>query len=279
MRKIKKLAHLFEVYFNHKTTRKKLLQKSFGSEIVAACLASNNKKPIDNKLISVFENLEKFRTQLLSDNREIDYSIFEEGLKRNVSEICHSAATPKIWSHFYFNLIRNSQSTRALEIGTNLGISGQYFLTALKENAKTLNQKGVFTTIEGVKGLCEIAQQRFKEIDPDGLVNVSVHNVFYDAALPQIIDEGIAYEIIFIDGNHKYEPTLHYYQLLLKSVANKAIFIFDDINWNAEMQRAWKELLSLNHHAYAIDFYKLGIVVVDKNAKTPVENFKLFLRF
>jgi hypothetical protein len=65
----------------------------------------------------------------------------------------------------------------------------------------------------------------------------------------------------------------------LKTTTDNAIFIFDDINWNTDMQRAWSEILQRKHHAYSIDFYKLGVVVVDKNAKNPIENFKLFLRF
>jgi predicted O-methyltransferase YrrM len=279
MRTFKKIVHLFEVYFRHGKTLRELSQYPYGNEIITAYLQSKKKKPIDKKLLGVFEHLETHRKQLLNNTTLIDYAVFEKGLKRRVSEICKSAATPKVWSSFFYHLIRNSQSLHVLEIGTNLGISGQYFLSALVQNAKNLNQKGVFTTIEGVKGLCDIAQQRFKEIDQNGLVDVAVHNALYDAILPQIVKEGIAYQIVFVDGNHKYEPTLDYYETLLKTTTDNAIFIFDDINWNTDMQRAWSEILQRKHHAYSIDFYKLGVVVVDKNAKNPIENFKLFLRF
>jgi len=279
MRPFKKIAHLFKVYFNHGKTLRELSQHTFGNEIVTAYLQSKKKKPIDKKLLGVFEYLETYRKQLLNNTTQIDYGVFEKGLKRRVSEICKSAATPKVWSSFFYHLIRNSQSLHVLEIGTNLGISGQYFLSALKHNVKKHNQKGVFTSIEGVKGLCDIAQQRFKEIDQDNLVDITVHNALYDDILPQIVKEGVAYQIVFVDGNHKYEPTLDYYEWLLKTTTENAIFIFDDINWNAEMQRAWNEILQRKHHAYSIDFYKLGIVVVDKNATNPVENFKLYLRF
>lgn len=281
MKRLKKISHLFKVYFYYQKTLNQLARKPFGKEIVAAYLSSKKQKIVDKKLLSIFEDLEGYRKQLLKNESNISYDVFEKGLKRKVSEICKSAATPKRWSHFYFHLIKNTNSLRALEIGTNLGISGQYFLSALKLNAEEKHQKGVFLTIEGVKGLCDIAQERFKEINSEGLVDVILHNELYDDILPQIVSEDTTYQVIFVDGNHKYKPTLRYYEMLLESIPDKAIFIFDDINWNNEMQSAWKDILNKNYHAYSVDFFKLGLVIIDKTQAENLkkENFKLFLRF
>lgn len=281
MKRIQKIFHLFKVYFYYHKTLKNLSQNSLGNEILEAYELTKKRNRTDKKTLSIFEDLESFRKQLLKNDSEINYDIFVKGLRRKVAEICKSAATPKSWSHFYFHLIKNTQSLRALEIGTNLGVSGQYFLSALKLNAEEKLRKGAFLTIEGVKGLCDIAQNRFKEIDPHGLVDVTLHNALYDDVLPHIVKEDTTYQIIFIDGNHKYKPTLNYYEMLLNSIPEKAIFIFDDINWNNEMKRAWKDVLRANYHTYSIDFFKLGLVIIDKAKSENVkkENFKMFLQF
>lgn len=47
------------------------------------------------------------------------------------------------------------------------------------------------------------------------------------------------------------------------------------------MQSAWKDILNKNYHAYSVDFFKLGLVIIDKTQAENLkkENFKLFLRF
>lgn len=47
---------------------------------------------------------------------------------------------------------------------------------------------------------------------------------------------------VFFDGNHKKEPTIRYFHQCLEKASEKALFIFDDINWSAEMQEAWDEI-------------------------------------
>lgn len=278
VRIFRKVLFLLQVAIRHRNSVKKLDALPFGKSILMALKFAKKSEPKDTEIL---DSLERYRRKLLQNKTEISYDAFKKGLTREVAEICDSAASPKIWAHFFYFLIKYSKSMSVLEIGTNLGVSGQYFLSALIQNAELIQKEGAFTTIEGVKGLCDIAKERFVELNPKRRITVRVYNALYDDILPQIIAENNSYEIIFIDGNHSYKPTLHYFEILLKSIDEKAIFIFDDINWNTEMQKAWKAILEKNHHTYAIDFYKLGIVIIDKtqSQRNRKKSFKLFLKF
>ncbi|MFV0248482.1 MAG: class I SAM-dependent methyltransferase [Tenacibaculum sp.] len=83
--------------------------------------------------------------------------------------------------------------SKILEIGTNLGVSGQYFLKALQHNKKHFDIN--FTTIERVKGLYSIAEKRFKEISDKNNFNLICG--LYDDMLPQITKEDTKFDFVF----------------------------------------------------------------------------------
>lgn len=85
------------------------------------------------------------------------------------------------------------------------------------------------------------------------------------------------FDVIFIDGNHQKEPTLHYFNSLKSKLNSPAVIVFDDINWNVGMQEAWEIIRNERDVNYALDLYKLGIVIIDKSDKNKSINKKLFL--
>lgn len=271
----RKLRHLMEVLIIPKNRLYKI-QDYYGSFILTAITAVKKKNYPEN-LVSTFQQMENFRNQLLNNNDLIDFGIFEKGRKTPISEVCKKAATSKIWCEFFFLLTYYSNCSRILEIGANLGISGQYYLKGLQMNGSN-KETTQFTTIEGVQDLCNIAQTRFTTMDGDPKI-FQVLCGLYDDVLPEISTKEIQYDIFFIDGNHKLEPTVKYYNMLSQNISSKAIFIFDDINWSTEMKSAWQTILE-SDYCYSIDFYKLGIVVIDKeNTTTLRQNYKSYLSF
>ena len=46
--------------------------------------------------------------------------------------------------------------------------------------------------------------------------------------------------LIYIDGNHIFDSTIRYFNLLGKASGYRCIMVLDDINWSGEMARAWK---------------------------------------
>jgi len=61
-----------------------------------------------------------------------------------------------------------------------------------------------------------------------------------------------------VDGNHRLEPTLRYFQLLMDRVSRPAILIFDDIHWSAEMEQAWAAIKADPRIGLTIDLFFLG---------------------
>ena len=48
--------------------------------------------------------------------------------------------------------------------------------------------------------------------------------------------------MIFIDGNHRKEPLLDYFEKMAEISDNNTVIIIDDINYSREMEEAWNEI-------------------------------------
>ena len=241
-----------------------------GKHIAQAFLKTLNGEntPDENQL---FKKLNQFRLDLITDKRKISFEEIGHKSIMTVAEVVDRAASPEIWAQFFYRLSQASRIKNILEIGTNLGISGQYFIKALegKKNAK-------FISMEGVKGLCEIASTRFDLISGENHFEV-VHGL-YDKSLQNIVISNIYFDLIFIDGNHRYEATLKYFELLKNNLSYRAIVIFDDIHWSSGMRRAWREICTQKGVVFSVNFFKLGLIVFDsKQSKPTDDHYQLFL--
>jgi predicted O-methyltransferase YrrM len=66
-----------------------------------------------------------------------------------------------------------------------------------------------------------------------------------------------------MDANHRYEPTLKYFDLLLSKIQHSSVIVIDDIHDNPEMERAWKEIKNHDLVYSSVDLYRCGIVFFD----------------
>ena len=215
--------------------------------------------------------LDKYREALLLDKCPISFDEIGSDQTLTVANIAQRAASPRQWSLFFYELSKVKKVKNILEIGTNLGVSGQYFIKGLEGKKDTK-----FTTIEGVKGLCEIAERQFGRLSTREGYEV-IHGL-YDQALKQIVRKDSTFDLIFLDGNHQYQATLNYFEWLKNKLTRRAVVIFDDIHWSPGMQKAWREASTQQGVVFSIDFFKLGVVVFDTKRKLPPEShYKLFL--
>lgn len=66
-----------------------------------------------------------------------------------------------------------------------------------------------------------------------------------------------------MDANHRYEPTMSYFDLLMKRLNEKSIVVVDDIHWSEEMEKAWTELKN-NQLVYgSVDLFRCGLLFFD----------------
>jgi predicted O-methyltransferase YrrM len=211
-----------------------------------------------------FAELDALRNKLLKNTQVIEVTDLGAGSKklknkRSVSEVVSVSVVPKKYGELLFRLVNYFQPKNILELGTSLGLSSMYMHKAAP--------KAKLTTVEGCSGTHSFARSLLKETGVY-LVNDSFEN-FLDK---NINDE--KFDLIYIDGNHTYEATIHYFKTLLDHVHNDSVMIFDDIYWSLGMTKAWNEVKAHSSVTVTIDLFKFGIVFFRKENKEK-EHFSL----
>jgi len=226
---------------------------------------------LSDEVTADFRRQELYARKLMQDDSLVNYEVFNNPQPKKVSSIYRKAASPPFWCRFYYHLIRELELTDCFEIGTNLGVSGGYIIEALKyENNSS------YTTLEGIPDLCRIANQHFDAIKRN--VRVSVVEGMYQDTFNQAVN-GHRFDLVFVDGNHQEAPTLEYFEKLKPRLKSKAVMIFDDINWNKGMQKAWYKITNDPGVSHTLDLYKMGIVIFNGETKESGGNFALHVRF
>lgn len=200
-------------------------------------------------------SIEVLRNQLKSDKRRLQVQDLGAGSRvnttnsRQVSQLAHAALKPKKYSQLLFRLARHYQPQTVLELGTSLGITTSYFSAAVPEAS--------IVTIEGSDAVAAVATENFRKL---AVNNVQLLKGNFDDQLPAAINILGNIDLAFIDGNHRYAPTLSYFHQLLPAFHNSSVLVFDDIHWSAEMENAWGEIKAHPSVRYTIDVFFLGFV-------------------
>lgn len=192
------------------------------------------------------------RNKLSKDNRKIDLIDLGAGSKveasntKSVKAILKSASSGTAKTKFLFKLINWMKPTRVLELGTNLGISA---LTMHKASKNTHIE-----TIEGCPNTLNIARELLGKIP-----NIqSIHSDF-DNYFNSIQGKEVMFDCIFIDGNHAYDPTMRYTNIVQDKLRPTSMVIYDDIYWSTGMTKAWKEIKRKKIYDATIDLFQFGI--------------------
>ena len=217
----------------------------------------NDKKNYPSYLL-----IENLRKQLLIDKKIINVEDFGAGSivsktkQRSVSDIAHYAAKPKKYAQLIYRIVHYYQPKNCIELGTSLGISTAYIASANLNN-------NVFT-LEGSPEIAKIAADNFSKLH---LKNITLITGNFDKTLSQTLTTSGKIDFVFIDGNHREEPTLRYFSELLIHAKDSSIFIFDDIHWSEEMESAWKKIKQHPQVLLTIDLFFIGIVFFKSDFK------------
>ncbi len=150
-------------------------------------------------------------------------------------------------------IIESIKASSILELGTNTGLSGCYFLSS--KNNPYLH------TIEGSSELCDIARSNLSEISQ----NFFVDNSMFDESIDSLIGEGKKFDLAFVDGQHEEKATLHYAQKLKKVVKKGGGILFDDIYWSEGMNNAWLKILKDDDFSLTLDLGTRGLCILKDN--------------
>ncbi len=199
--------------------------------------------------------IEELRKELLQDKRIIPIEDFGAGSRiskakqRTVQQIARTAVKPKKYSQLLYRLVRHYQPQVIVELGTSLGITTAYIATA--------NPAAQVITIEGSSSIYEKAKTNFEKLQ---IRNIQALQGNFDTVLPQVLKQLTEVDLAYIDGNHRYGPTVNYFHQFLAKSGNNTILVFDDIHWSPEMEKAWQYIQQHPTVRCTIDIFFLGFV-------------------
>lgn len=223
----------------------------------------------DKRHYYAYDNVEEMRSLLQKDQRLIEVADLGAGSsmittnKRTVASIARMAAKSPKLGKLLFRMAAYYKPNRILELGTSLGISTMYLASG--------NEKTPVVTLEGAASIAAIAKENFRSISLGNIRSIMGN---FDDTLPILLRDEPGFDLVFIDGNHRFQPTWDYFVQLKAQIPNRAILIFDDIHWSIEMEDVWEQIKKDPSVMLSVDLFFIGIIFFDPAFKVP-QHFRI----
>lgn len=228
----------------------------------------------DKKQKLEYAVLKEYRNSLLENKNTIEVTDFGAGSKvfksntRQIAKIAKTAGITPKRAKLLFRITNYFQPATILEIGTSLGLATSALALG--------NPKTSITTLEGCPETAKIAQLQLAKLLSRAQSRDNINNV------DLVVTEFSTYfktshfplptsDLIYFDGNHSKNATLEYFELLLPTITNDTLWIFDDIHWSPQMEETWKIIKSHPKVTVTIDTFQWGLVFFRR--EQPKEHF------
>lgn len=189
-----------------------------------------------------------------------------ESQQRTVGDIARNSQKPARFGRLLFRLIQRFEAVNIVDLGTSLGMTTAYMAEATKVYG------GRVLTFEGCPETAAVARQNFDQL---AIRNVSIVVGNLDETLTPQIASLDPVDFVFFDANHRYEPTVRYFETCLTNIHNDTVFVFDDIHWSDEMEQAWAYIKEHPSVSVTVDLFWVGLVFFRR--EQPKQDF--ILRF
>ncbi|WP_333696262.1 O-methyltransferase [Flavobacterium sp.] len=203
--------------------------------------------------------LKDYRKSLLENQNTIEVTDFGAGSRvfknnqRKISAIAKNAGISSKNAELLFRIVRYFQPESILEIGTSLGLATSA-LSLGNKNAK-------ITSLEGCPNTLKVAKNKFQVSSFKlNCENIEFVNTKFEDFLTTDNRQQTTDNLIYFDGNHSKNATLSYFELLLPTISNDSVWIFDDIHWSKDMEEAWEIIKNHPKVTVTIDTFQWGIV-------------------
>lgn len=217
-----------------------------------------------------FPLLANLRRQLERENTPIEQTDWGAGsqvnptVRRSIRSLARHSAVPPRVAQGLFRLTNHLKARHVLELGTSLGLSTLHFAAAIAP-------QGQVYTIEGCPATAARAQSHFQEL---GFNNITSRVGPFAEVLPAWLPQLPPLDLVFIDGDHRLEPTLAYWEQLWPHLAAQGVVVVADIHWSAEMEAAWATLQQHPAVSCSIDFFHWGLLC-QRSSHYPPQHFTL----
>jgi predicted O-methyltransferase YrrM len=204
-----------------------------------------------------FNEIEALRQELLQSDeviRVLDLgagSRKQKGNERKVRDIARHAEKSARFGQLLFRLVHFFKPATIFDLGTSLGITTLYLAAAAK--------KSRIYTFEGCPETARIARKQFDRLS---FPHIRLVEGNLDHTLAATLEQASirAIDFAFFDANHRYQPTVQYFETLLARAHEGSVFVFDDIHWSAEMEQAWQYIRNHPRVLLTIDLFYVGLV-------------------
>jgi predicted O-methyltransferase YrrM len=203
---------------------------------------------------TIIDYLESQRRKLLSDERTLTVEDLGSGSthfmnnERSVSSIAKTSVNPRKYSSLYSRIISVYNYKNIVELGTSLGLNTLYL--GVSPISRVI-------TFEGSDSIADLAEELFKSNDAD---NIKIVRGNIDSTLPTALSAIDTVDFAFIDANHRYAPTLRYFDVLAARVNAEGIIALDDIHSSPEMEDAWNVIIQDDRVYATADLFRCGLV-------------------
>lgn len=203
-------------------------------------------------------SLKFIRKNFEQDHRFIhvtDFGVGSQHLKsslRKISDIALTSSSPEKYSRLYTRILHHFHCTYILELGTSLGINTLYLAKA--------DDSSQVVTFEGSPETAAIARTLF---DTNKARNIRLIEGNIDHVLPPYLLSTEKIDFAFMDANHRFGPTVQYFEWLVTKIHHRSIIILDDIHYSPEMAKAWKAIQKHDLVFGTVDLFRCGIIFFD----------------
>lgn len=247
------LKHLFKYYFRAQTRYR--IHSPFVYELIQEVIE-------DDRQYYIYDVLQQLRGRLSNSAEEIEVLDLGAGARkggsnrRKVADIVKHSVSPDWQCQFLFRLVNYLQPQHRLEIGSSLGLSTLYQYFA--------HPSAPLVTLEGSPEIARMAKENFKMLDAPC---IELMDGDFEKTLPIALQKLGKLDFAFIDGNHRKEPTLQYFEQCLPYLHKTSVLVFDDIYWSDEMAEAWTALKAQPAVTLSIDLFWCGLLFFREEQK------------
>lgn len=199
--------------------------------------------------------IETQRAAMLGDGSPLDDGTLPGSLRHDaglsIGQACRASMPPRK-AAVLSALAGAFQPACAVELGTNVGVSAAYIARAVR---------GTLTTFEVSPYRLRAARRLHQRL---GLSNIRYVQGRFGDTLDEALRGMPTVDFAFIDGHHRFRPTLDYTDAVVARAAEGAVFVYDDIRWSDGMREAWEALRQDPRFGIALDLDCIGVCVLGR---------------
>lgn len=215
----------------------------------------------DRTRYPVYAEVEVVKSERTKDPKMLSIIDFGAGSvtgnrkQRSVASIARHASKPFKYASLLYRIAGFYGAKHVLELGTSLGFSTAYLSAADVDQVVSL---------EGDPAIAELARQSLLAL---GRKSVDIVTGNIDETLQPALQTLGQVDLVFMDGNHRYAPTMRYFETILPFLHTHSLVIVDDIHWSPGMEAAWHDLQQHPAVTLSIDLFFIGILCFRKDFK------------